>query len=54
MPATKKKSTRKQQHARAIEGFQRWQNKHPKASLRRQVQQFDVFVDSSELEEILK
>ena len=54
MPATKKKSTRKQQHARAIEGFEKWLKKHPKATPERKVQQFDIYVDSSELEEILR
>lgn len=50
---TQKKSKRKTQHKRAISAYKRWRNKNPRASMKRQVQMFDTFVDSSELEEIL-
>jgi hypothetical protein len=52
MPATKKKSKRREQHERAIAGYEKWLAENPQAKRRKRIQMFDCFVDSSELEEI--
>jgi hypothetical protein len=53
MPALKKKSTRKTQHARAIKGYEKWLAQNPQAKRKARLAAFDRYVDSSELEEIL-
>lgn len=49
-----KKAKRKQQHARAIAAYKRWEKKNPDASPERKVQEFNILVDSSELEDALQ
>jgi hypothetical protein len=48
-----KKSKRKLQHKRAIAAYKKWEKKHPHAPIERKVQEFNILVDSSALEEAL-
>jgi hypothetical protein len=41
-------------HGEAIAEFQKWMKANPKATRRRQIQMFDVMVDSAKLNEMLK
>lgn len=49
-----KKAKRKRQHARAISAYKNWEKKHPKANIERKVKEFDILVDSSALEEVIR
>jgi hypothetical protein len=46
-----KKSKRKAQHAMAINGYKKWLENHPKATHKEKFEQFDMFVDTSQLVE---
>lgn len=46
-----KKSKRKMQHKAAILSFEEWCEKHPKATHKQKFDQFDLFVDTSQLVE---
>lgn len=46
-----KKSKRKMQHKTAIAGFEEWLKKHPKATHKEKFDQFDLYVDTSQLVE---
>jgi hypothetical protein len=46
-----KKSKRKLQHKVGIEGFEDWCKKHPKATHKEKFEQFDMFIDTSQLVE---
>jgi len=52
MPAVKK-AKRKAQHEKAIKEYEVWLKKNPKAPDRVKFETFDMYVDSSELPEIL-
>jgi len=53
MPAVKKVK-RKSQHREAIKEFEMWLRKHPQATHQEKFQAFDLYVDSSELHEMLE
>lgn len=48
-----KKSKRKAQHQVGIEGFLKWCEEHPKATHKQKFDQFDMFIDTSQLVEDL-
>jgi hypothetical protein len=47
------KAKARRRHEEAIQRFQDWDKKHPDATKRMRVQQFDMYVDSADLAEKL-